>query len=226
MRKTKMAVEGVVGLKSAWLLAFTLAGLTVVSAELQAQATVRGVDGAVCALRRINNVAINRNLPFLVTPTRDSAGALVCPSRRYQIFSVSGVTATGESDLTVLKGEQGPQGPQGVPGPQGAQGPIGPQGAPGIEGPAGRVDVESCRTEVGTAQGSGLVSVQVACATGEYSLGGGFEDSNFGALTTHQQLVQDLPGGKSYPVGLFIATFAGANRMLSSTITCCPISSD
>lgn len=219
-----MAVEGVVRVKFAWLLVSTLLGVSVVSTELQAQATVRGVDGAVCALRRINNVAINRNLPFLATPTRDSAGALTCPSRRYQIFSVSGVTATGESDLTVLKGDVGPQGPQGVPGPQGAQGPVGPQGAPGIEGPAGRVDVENCRTELGQASGSGLVSLQVACGPGEFSLGGGFSDAGFGALTTQSQIVQELPGAKSYPVGLSVSTFAGGNRMLSVTITCCPIS--
>lgn len=37
-------------------------------------------------------------------------------------------------EITGLRGEIGPQGPQGIPGPQGPQGEIGPQGPQGEPG--------------------------------------------------------------------------------------------
>lgn len=192
--------------------------------SVQAQPAVRGVDGAVCALRRANNAAIKRNLPFFVTPTLDETGALVCPNRRYQIFSVSSVTATGQSDLAALKGDQGPQGPQGLPGPQGAQGPVGPQGAQGIEGPVGRVDVATCAERIGTpSAGSGVLNAQAVCEPGEFSLGGGFFDDASGALTRLEQIMEPLPLGKSYPKGLSLSTLSGSSRTLTVRITCCPI---
>ncbi len=201
-------------------------GALLCSNAAQAQSAVRGVDGAVCSLRRIDSAAVERNLPFLVTPRRTQDGTLRCPSRKYQLFSVSGVTATGETDLGALKGDQGLQGPPGAAGPQGAQGPIGPRGSDGIEGLPGRVDVASCLERVGTpVQGTGALSAQSVCLAGEFSLGGGFTDTEPGLFTGQTQVLELLPTGKAYPKGLAVSTSSiSANpRTLTVRVTCCPV---
>lgn len=55
----------------------------------------------------------------------------------YEVYKKNGGTLTEEEWLTSLKGDTGPQGPQGVPGEKGDTGPQGPQGIPGEKGDPG-----------------------------------------------------------------------------------------
>ena len=197
-----------------------------------AQAAVRGVDGTVCALKRVSNDALRRNLPFLTTPREDSTGKLSCPNSRYQLFSVSGVVKTGVSDLQSLKGDPGPQGPAGVAGPIGPQGAVGPQGAQGqtgAPGVPGIVGVGECFEESASSPASPGEILQVAeCPAGSFMLGGGYSQSvNNGLLKSQEILFAQVGGVNTYQKGLRVVTESGlaaTPRVVTVTLNCCPIS--
>jgi hypothetical protein len=197
-----------------------------------AQAAVRGVDGTVCALKRVSNDALRRNLPFLTTPREDSTGKLSCPNSRYQLFSVSGVVKTGVTDLQSLKGETGPQGPAGVAGPIGPQGPVGPQGAQGQTGAPGIpgiVGVAECFEESASSEGGqGEIMKSAECPAGSFMLGGGYSQSaNNGRLLSQEIIFQQVAGVNTYQKGLRVVTQGDSQatpRVVTVTLNCCPIS--
>lgn len=52
-------------------------------------------------------------------------------------YYTNGGDTLAKVDLGLVKGEQGPQGPQGLQGPKGPQGLQGPKGEQGLQGPKG-----------------------------------------------------------------------------------------
>ena len=113
------------------------AGALICSAANANAAAVSGVDGYICIVSRITSDILRRKLPTMISPTKDSGGALHCPNKRYTLVDVSTIAVSGNVGIQGERGDTGAVGPQGVQGPKGdtgAQGPRGDTGATGAQG--------------------------------------------------------------------------------------------
>jgi len=114
-----------------------------------------------------------------------------------------GTKQLSRKTIRLLRGQQGPRGPQGAPGPQGQEGPRGPAGATGPQGPAGVSGYEVVY-ELSASTNSYSPKTAVAkCPAGKKVLGGGAEPSYTLADLEEEFSYPDSSGGVSYWVASF-----------------------
>lgn len=158
-----------------------------------------------------------------------SVGTFLTPKEAAAM--ISSAVESALSSVQAQVGTQGAQGPQGQVGEQGPIGPVGPVGPVGATGPQGAsgapgiINASECysKSMAGTSQPFPSVNVLCNNAANEFMLNYGYDTGASTAVFLQGLNVSsnNLGGGKSYPIGITVAT-AGPPHILTVNITCCP----